>query len=81
MEDWNEDVRQFRLLNLPSDAWIKPVSREEVKGAKSNHTVKKILNKEHHKRVVNCTRSNVARDDKTQFFRTPPSSPSVWRSD
>ena len=47
------------------EACIKRVTKEEAKRAKSNHTLKMMLHKYHHKRVVSWTRANVAR--KKQF--------------
>ena len=52
MEDWNENDEQSCLLNLHPEAWVKRVSEEEAKRTKINHTLKMMLNKEHHKRVV-----------------------------
>ena len=48
---------------------MKRVTKEEAKRAKSNHTVKMMLKKEHHKKVVNWTRAKVARDFKRQSLR------------
>ena len=62
VEDWNEDDQQSRLLHLLPDAWVKRVTKEEAKRAKRNHTVKTMFNKEHHKKVVNWTKANVAED-------------------
>ena len=45
---------------------MKQVTKEEVKRAKSNHTVKMMLNKRHHKKEMNLTRAKVARDFKRQ---------------
>ena len=64
VEDWNEGDEQARLLSMLPEAWIKRVTKEEAKRAKSNHTVKMMLPKEHHTNVVNWTRKNVARDVK-----------------
>ena len=41
--DWNEGDEQSRLLNLLPDAWVKRVTKEEAKRAKSSHTVKMML--------------------------------------
>ena len=46
------------------EAWIRRVTKEEAKRAKSNHTVKVMLPKECHTNVVAWTRKNVARDVK-----------------
>ena len=43
VEDWNEDDEQARLLSMLPEAWIKRVTKEESKRAKSNHTVKMML--------------------------------------
>ena len=69
MGDWNEGDEQSRLLNLLPDAWVKRVTKEEAKRAKSIHTVKMMLNKEHHKKVVTWTRAKVAREFKRQSLR------------
>ena len=53
VEDWNEGDEQSRLLNLVPDAWVRQVTKEEAKKLKSNRTVKMMLDKEHHKNVVN----------------------------
>ena len=45
---------------------MKRVTKEEAERAKSNHTVQMMLNKEHHKKMVTCTRAKVARDFKRQ---------------
>ena len=72
VEDWNEGDEQSRLLNLLPDAWVKRVTEEEAKRAKSNHIVKMIFNKEHRKKVVNRTRAKVAREFKKQSLRNAP---------
>ena len=54
------------MLNFLPDAWVKRLTKEEAKGAMSNHTVKMMLDKKHHKKVVNWTRSKVARNFKRQ---------------
>ena len=69
LEDWNEGDEQSRPLNFLPDAWVKRVTKEEAKRAKSNHTVKMLLDKEHHKKVVNWTRTKVARDFRRQSLR------------
>ena len=46
------------------EAWIRRVTKEEAKRAKSNHTVKMILPKEYHTNVVAWTRKNVTWDVK-----------------
>ena len=51
------------------EAWIKRVTKEEAKRAKSNHTVKMMLPKEYHTNVVAWTRKNVTRDVKRHFLR------------
>ena len=40
VEDWNEGDEQARLLSMLPEAWMKRVTKEEAKRAKSNHTVK-----------------------------------------
>ena len=62
--DWNEGDEQARLLSMLPEAWIKRVTKEEAKRAKSNHTVKMMLTKECHTNVVAWTRKNVAQDVK-----------------
>ena len=69
MEDWNEGDEQARLLSMLPEAWIKRVTKEESKRAKSNHTVKMMLPKEYHTNVVAWTRKNVARDVKRHSLR------------
>ena len=69
MEDWNEGDEQARLLSMLPEAWIKRVTKEEAKRAKSNHTVKMMLPKEYHTNVVAWTRKNVARDVKRHSLR------------
>ena len=46
VEDWKEGDEQARLLSMPPEAWIKRVSKEEAKRAKSNQGVKMMLPKE-----------------------------------
>ena len=50
-------------------AWIKRVTKEEAKRAKSNHTVKMMLPKEYHTKVVAWTRKNLTRDVKQHSLR------------
>ena len=69
VEDWNEGDEQARLLSMLPEAWIKRVTKEEAKRAKSNHTVKMMLPKEYHTNVVAWTRKNVARDVKRHSLR------------
>ena len=52
VEDWNEGDEQARLLSMLPEAWIKRVTKEDAKRAKSNHTVKMMLAKEYHTNVV-----------------------------
>ena len=61
VEDWNEGDQQARLLSMLPEAWIKRVTKEEAKRAKSNHTVKMMLPKEYHTNVVAWTRKKFAR--------------------
>ena len=72
VEDWNEGDEQARLLSMLPEAWIKRVTKEESKRAKSNHTVKMMLAKEYHSNVVAWTRKNVARDVKRHSLRNAP---------
>ena len=51
------------------EAWIKRVTKEEAKRARSNHTVKMMLPKEYHMNVVAWTRKNLARDVKRHSLR------------
>ena len=69
VEDWNEGDEQARLLSMLPEAWIKRVTKEEAKRAKSNHTVKMMLPKEYHTNLVAWTRKNVARDVKRHSLR------------
>ena len=69
MEDWNEGDEQSRLLGLLPEAWSKRLTKEEAKRAKSTHTVKMMLRKHLHKRVVSWTRANVARDARAHSLR------------
>ena len=59
VEDWDEGDEQARLLSMLLEAWIKRVTKEGAKRAKSNHTVKMMLPKEYHTNVVAWTRKNV----------------------
>ena len=67
--DWNEGDQQARLLSMLPEAWIKRVTKEEAKRAKSNHTVKMMLPKEYHTNDVAWTSKNVARDVKRHSLR------------
>ena len=69
VEDWDEGDGQSCLPNLLPDAWIKRITKEEAKTAKSNHTVKMMLNKENHKKVVNWKTAKVAEDFNRQSLR------------
>ena len=69
VEDWNEGDEQARLLSMLPEAWIKRVTKEEAKRAKSNHTVKMMLPKDHHRNVVAWTRRQVAPDIKRHSLR------------
>ena len=69
VEDWNEGDEQARVLSMPPEAWIKRVTKEEAKRAKSNHGVKMMLPKEYHTNVVAWTRKNVAQDVKRHSLR------------
>ena len=69
VEDWNEGDEQARLLSMLPEAWIKRVTEEESKRAKSNHTVKMMLPKEYLTNVVAWTRKNVAWDVKRHSLR------------
>ena len=69
VEDWNEGDEKARLLSMLPEAWIKRVTKEEAKRAKSNHTVKMMLPKEYHTNVVAWTRKNPARDVKRHSLR------------
>ena len=51
------------------EAWIKRVTKEDAKRAKSNHTVKMMLPKEYHTNVVAWTRKNVTPDVKRHSLR------------
>ena len=69
VEDWNEGDEQARLLSMLPEAWIKRVTKEEAKRAKSNHTFKMMLPKEYHPNVVAWTKKHVARDVKRRELR------------
>ena len=69
VEDWNEGDEQARLLSMLPEAWIKRVTKEEAKRAKSNHTVKMMLPKEYHTNVVAWTRKNVTPDVRRHSLR------------
>ena len=69
VEDRNEGDEQARLLSMLPEAWIKGVTKEEAKRAKSNHTVKMMLPKEYHTNVVAWTRKNVTRDVRRHSLR------------
>ena len=62
VEDWNEGDEQAHLLSMLPEAWIKTVTKEEAKRAKSNHTVRMMPPTEYHTNVVAWTRKNVTRD-------------------
>ena len=64
VEDWNEGDEQARLLSMLPEAWIKRVTKEEAKRARSNHMFKMMLPKEYHTNVLPWTRKHVARDVK-----------------
>ena len=64
VEDWNEGDEQAHLLSMLPEAWIKRVTKEEAKTAKTNHTFKMMLPKEYHPNVVAWTKKHVARDFK-----------------
>ena len=52
VEDCKEGHWPSCLLNLLLAAWVKRVTKEEAIKAKGNHSVKMMLNKEHHRKVV-----------------------------
>ena len=89
VEDWNEGDEQARLLPMLPEAWIKRVTKEKAKRAKSNHTVKMMLPKEYHTIVVAWTRKNVTRDVKRHSlrnallitFRGDREKTAIWRLD
>ena len=69
VEDWNEGDEQARLLSMLPEAWIKRVTKEEAKRAKSNHTFKIMLPREYHPKVLAWTEKHVARDVKQRGLR------------
>ena len=69
VEDWNEGDEQARLVSMLPEAWIKRVTKEEAKRARSNHTVKMMLPKVYHTNVVAWMRKNVARGVKRHSLR------------
>ena len=74
VEHWNKGDEQSRLLNLLPESWIKRITKEEAKRAKSNHTVKMMLSKEHHKRVDHPERG-LGRQEAFAAERPPHHSP------
>ena len=68
-EGWSEGDEQSCLFNTLPDAWAKQLTKEEANRAKSNHTVKMMLDKEHHQKVANWTRAKVARNFKRQSLQ------------
>ena len=69
VEDWNEGDEQARLLRMLPEAWVRRVTKEEAKRAKSSHTVKMMLHKDLHKNVVAWTKRHVAADFKRHSLR------------
>ena len=69
VEDCNEGDEQARLPSMLPEAWIKRVTKEEAKRAKSIHTVMMMPPKEYHTNVVACTKRQVARDVKRHSLR------------
>ena len=69
VEDWNEGDQQARLLSILPEAWIKRVTKEKAKRAKSDHAVKMMLPKEYHTNVVAWRGGNVTRDVKRHSLR------------
>ena len=69
MQDWNEGDEQARLLSMLPEAWIKRVTKEDAKRAKSNHTVKMMLPKEYHRNVVAWTKRHLALNIKRHSLR------------
>ena len=69
VEDWNEGDEQAHLLSMLPEAWIKRVTKEEAKRARSNHTFKMMLPKEYHTNALAWTRRHVARDVKWHPLR------------
>ena len=76
VEDWKGGDEQARLLSMLPEAWIKRVTKEEAKRARSNHTVNMMLPKEYHTNVVAWMRKNVARDVISTLCGMLSSSPS-----
>ena len=84
VEDWTEGDKQTCLLNMLPEPWVKRVTKEEAKRAKSNHSVKMTLHKDHHKRVVSSTTANVARAFKKQSLQNVSGDrekSAIWRQD
>ena len=69
VENWNEGDEQACLLSMLPEAWIKRVTKEEAQRAKSNHTVKMMLPKDHLKNLVAWTKQHVAPDVKRHSLR------------
>ena len=69
VEAWIEGDKQARLLSMLPEAWIKRVTKEEAKRAKSNHTVKMMLPKEYHRNMVAWTKRHIAPDVKRHYLR------------
>ena len=57
------------MLSMLPEAWIKRVTKEEAKRAKSHHTVKMMLPKKYHTNVVAWTKKTVAQDVKRHSLR------------
>ena len=72
VEDWNEGDEQARLLFMLPEAWIKRVTKQEAKRAKSNHTIKRMLPKEYHTNVLAWTKKNVTQNVKRHSLRNAP---------
>ena len=70
VEDWNEGDEQARLLSMLPEAWIKPVTKEEAKRAKFNHTFPMMLPREYYPNVLAWTKKHVARDVRGGELRT-----------
>ena len=64
VEDWNEGDDQAHLLSMLPEAWIRRVTKEEARRARSSHTLKMMLPKEYHTNVLAWKRKHVARDVK-----------------
>ena len=69
VEASKEGDEQACLLSMLPEAWIKRVTKEVAKRAKSNHTVKMMPPKEYHTNLVACTKKHVARDVKRHSLR------------